>query len=178
MISVSGAKAIVEVVANDPTSRRKIESWLDSVVPDSWYAAGGIRNVGFWAQDLVKDHILDKVGVTDATDIWVHDECNSIADATSKAINKAKKGKSAGLRCIGNARAIIRDTSLGNNYAHTGTLITITNETPVVFDWHANLAIRNPVIYSDIKSFHLGKGGFTFEEFIARGDQQSPAEAV
>lgn len=175
MINVSNAKAIVEVVAADQNCRRVIQSGLDKIIPDKLGAAGGIRNVGYWARSLVKD-ATDALDITHAADVWEDLDCNTIAKATVNALNKALQGGSSKLRSVKRVTSIVRDTKHGNSYEHTATLVAISNETPVVFDWHANLSINNPMIYPDVMSFHLGKNSVTFDELRAMGDKQTAAE--
>lgn len=164
MISVADARSVIRIVAADKASRRKISSWLDSVLPDTLGWAGGIRNAVMEMPRDLASTALEVVGLKHPTDVWEQFECNSIAHATSRAIRRAIDTGRPEVRNVLSVATVGRDVSLGNAYEHTGTKVTVRPNTTVVFDWHATLAENNPMIYPDVRSFHLGVGGKTFEE--------------
>ncbi len=154
MLTVSDAKAVVDTVRNDPKCRRRIESWLSTVLPDSIGLAGGLRNVGLMIRDwdAEKPETVAKV-------------CVGIAAQTADAINSAAKSNPS-LRRI--AQANDTDRTFGGTY-HVATRVQMIDGSAYVFDWHATLNVDNPLIYPSTLDFRNSAGAVTFEAFHGFG---------
>jgi len=157
------AKAIVDVIAIDKEAQRRIDSALAYIIPDSFGGAGGVRNFGF---ALIETY-TGNGQPTKEQDSLV---CYGIAEYTYELINKAiaKSKQESMLRTIKKASYINRDLY---NIAHQATLITFQDGTEVVFDWHATLNSKNPLIYPSPEDFRKGTNSVTFDNFTEFNDQ-------
>jgi len=151
------AKAIVDVVALDKEAQRRIDSVLAYALPDALGGAGGIRNFGF---ALVETYFGDG-NPTKEQDSLV---CYGITEHTSQLINTAiKKSKQDSmLRTIKKASYVNRDLY---GMPHQATLVCFQDDTQVVFDWHATLNSKNPLIYPSSDDFTKGTNSVNFDSF-------------
>jgi hypothetical protein len=158
MLTRADAQAIVDVVAADPEAVKRIDSNIDGLVPASWGVAGGLRNAGYVALNMVTFG-----GYADPTEKEFADRvCTGIADATSAAINKAVKAKDARLRRVAAAATVDRNHRAT---AHTATSVTMIDGQIHVIDWHATLDERNPMLYRYVHEWAMDTGGTAFESF-------------
>lgn len=158
VMSRTDAAAVVELVASDHESTKRISSLIDGVLPDSWGLSGSIRNVGY-----VIGHMVTLGHWGDASEKEFADRvCTGIADATSRAINAAVAKKDPRLRRFSKAVTVDRNIK---GTAHTATgLITISGAEHV-FDWHQTLNEKNPMIYRTLIEWKHNSGGVTFDDF-------------
>jgi len=126
------AKAIVDTVARDPECNRRINSWLDPLIPDRLGIAGSVRNIGMMGANLFNPFFK---GPSAEETKFV---CVGIAEATANAINAAS--------VPGVTKASDIDRTHWGTY-HVATRIELSDGTTVVFDWHANLDPHNPRIF-------------------------------
>ena len=156
------AAAIVDVVVNDPECVRRIDSGFATVFPDSLGIAGAARNFAFAFAGTYASLAQGKYSAQPTKD---QDDlvCYGIRDATMAAIEKAIKtaGPGDSLKSISEVYFSIRDEPL----VHTATKIVIANTYDYVFDWHATLNTRNPIIYPSEKDFEANKGSKEFASF-------------
>ena len=156
------AVAIVNVVASDPECRRRIDSALATVLPDSWGIAGGTRN---FAYAFVGTYASLAQGKYSAQPTKEQDDlvCYGIRDATIEALQKAikKAGPSDSIKSISDVDYAIRD----NPIVHTATKIVIAKGSEYIFDWHATLNTKNPIIYPSEKDFEANKNSVVFSSF-------------
>ena len=158
MMSKEDAKAIVDVVSSDPEAVKRIDSNIDALIPPSWGLAGGIRNAGYVALNMVT---FGAYG--DPTDEeFANRVCTGIADGTSTAINKAVKAKDARLRRVAGASTVDRSY---RGIAHTATSVTMIDGQAHVIDWHATLDEGNPMLYRYIHEWSTNSGGTPFKDF-------------
>lgn len=142
------AQAIAKVVSSDAECIRRIAP-IYNWVPASWGVAGALRNWGYVATG--ENPIDPKIANT---------VCTGIADATSTAINKAvAAGRLAGVTTAG---TIDRTGTMG--VFHTATLITLSDGTQAVFDWHATLRTDDPMI-SKVGEWKTSTGGSPLSSF-------------
>lgn len=156
-LSKSQATAIVEVVAAHPPSIARIQKdpWRDSALthalPDSWGATGASRN---WRLVLTgRDPTDPAIAAT---------VCTGIADSTMEALTKALNGRPGALPGVKSINVLSRNGTLGTD--HTATLIVMADGTEYVFDWHATLNPRNPMI-SKKRDWLDSRGGITYVHF-------------
>lgn len=147
-LTVDQAQAIVDAVSKDPAAREQVESWL-AFLPDSWGAAGWIRNFGF---ALVNTY----TGKLAADSPWVEKRvCTGIAAAGVEAIEKSLPG---GVKKVHTVDRF--------DPAHTATQVDMNDESSYVFDWHATLNVENPMIFPSVSNWQtLKKGGVTLANF-------------
>lgn len=155
-LTKSQATAIVDVVAADPISILRIEkSSADPLtarmVPESLGISGAMRNWGFVA-----------IGADSSDPAVAMFVCTGIAEATSTAIEQAKAAKPGSLPGVKSAGQVSRVGTLGTD--HTATLITMDDGSEYVFDWHATLNPRNPMI-SKKSDWMRSSGGTTYFHF-------------
>ena len=146
------ATKIVEAVAKDPTCKR--------LIPDSYFLgsagyAGSIRNVlNAPGMLVIPDYNPDQKASDEA--------CTGIANATAIAINdKAKKDS---LFPAKSANSIDRQAGLLKVH-HTATEIVLRSGESYVFDWHATLALKNPMIYFRVSSWKNDMDGVLFKDW-------------
>lgn len=142
------AAAIVEAVDRDPMCRSNVNSFLRKVLPDSIGRTGSVRN--FALALAMRDPSEEKY------ERWV---CTGIAKLTSQAINRALDG--------GGTIPGVRQSECVDRFhpiCHTATRITTRSGSDYVFDWHATLDTRNPMIYR-LHDWMACRGGVTFEKF-------------
>lgn len=149
------ATAIVDTVAADALSTTRInksnaDSVLTRVMPESWGASGAMRNWGFIAVGASPD--MDQAGQF---------VCVGIQQATEKALESKLKtpGGLPGVKSVGEAS---RNGTLGTY--HVATLITMDDGSEYVFDWHATLNTRNPMI-SRHADWKRSSGGMPYATF-------------
>jgi hypothetical protein len=139
MMTRADAQAVVDIVAADPESNRRIDSNIDGLIPASWGVAGGVRNAGYVALYMAS---FGRFG--DPTDVEYADRvCTGIADATSKAIDKAVQNRDARVRRVRRAGVVDR-TRYGT--AHTATSVMMIDGQTHVIDWHATLVLAPEIM--------------------------------
>ena len=156
------ALAIVNVIAADPECKRRISSGLASVMPSGLGWTGSVRNYGFALKETYKAIFS---GGYSAQPTAEQDDlvCYGIRDATIEALEKAlKKAKGDDtLAAISAVSYVVRDEPI----VHTATLITVAKQWKYVFDWHATLETRNPMIYPSEKAFMENRDRVVFSSF-------------
>jgi hypothetical protein len=88
--------------------------------------------------------------------------CTGIANATSRAINKAVDAKDARLFRVLGATTI--DRFLGG-MSHTATCVCMIDLQSHVFDWHATLSAQDPMLFKTEGEWLYGIGGVTLADF-------------
>ncbi len=150
--------AIVEVVSKDKEAKKRIDSFLSTVMPDGLGWTGSARNYGF----ALKETFFGNGNPTKEQELLI---CYGIAEYTAKilniAISKVKAGST--LSIIEKVSYINRDL---HGIAHQATLFKLLNGTEFVFDWHATLSSKNPLIYRTVKDFEEGTNSVMFENFV------------
>ena len=126
------AQQVVDAVRNDATCNLNIKSWLRKL-PASAGASGTLRNLGYFV--MAKDPSDPAIAAQ---------TCTGIAVATVSAIETARKaGQISGIQSV---ERIDRFGLM----PHTATKVTAPDGATYVFDWHATLNPRNPLInYED-----------------------------
>jgi hypothetical protein len=147
---------IVQIVADDPESKKRVNSWLGKM-PTKTGNAGAVRNMGMVVGGIVTGGQNKSFDPSDREQMAYQYSCDGIAEATSKAI-QAKLGTVAGLKAVQQQARV-------KGYSHTGTMITMDDDTKYVLDWWKSLEIRDPFVFQ-YKNFmeDLG-GGIPFSEF-------------
>lgn len=155
----SAAAAIVKVVTDDNECRRFIPEVSPYAIGQN--AAGSLRNLtNMTAEGInyVASQIAMNMGLPSAQqnllkskEYWEqqgYDQaCTNIADVTERAINAAI-GNGTLPQWITKAWHESRVPSPDNNvYAyHSATAVQVGDGKTYVFDWHATLSLRNPLI--------------------------------
>ncbi|MCU0984003.1 MAG: hypothetical protein MUC89_03550 [Acetobacteraceae bacterium] len=163
----SVATAIVKVVADDGECRRFIPEVSPYAIGQK--AAGSLRNLtnmtaegaawlGMKAVELVG---AEPHATRMAKDYWekqgMDQACTNIADVTSRAIN-------AGIRqgaipaWVTDAWHASRMPQQDNNVFayHSATAVKVQDGKVYVFDWHATLSLRNPLISRNLAEWERG----------------------
>ena len=152
-LSWNEAKQIIDVVRADPCCQAVIND------PLAWgeglWLAGSIRNIalilgGMYEADRES---FDRVS------------CVGISKNTAEAVNFASARGTKLLPTVRNSSICHR---VLHKVHHNGTWIVMTDRTEYVFDWHATLNIRNPVI-STRKDWTKGQGAIDFFHFPTSG---------
>ena len=167
----STAAAIIEVVAQDDLCRQLIPGVSPFSIAQS--GAGGFRNlVNMTAEGLAwlgVSAVEWSEGTPSATRVakeyWekqgVDQACTSIGAATEKAINSAvaRQLLPEGVKA---ARTVDRSPAKDNDVFafHTATGIDTTSGKTYVFDWHATLMLRNPMISRSVAEWQRGDNRF------------------
>ena len=157
-LSKETAGKIIEIVATDTECRRIIEpnASLPSFNPGTAlflrfsHLAGSVRNAGMMMQGkYVGDKDFDEK------------ICLGIALVTFRAIlNGIKQGKLPELHTAGSTHRVHWGTH------HEATWIRMKDDSEYVFDWHATLNLRDPVI-SKIEDWEKAQNGINY--FLFRG---------
>lgn len=161
------AAAIVQVVADDAECRRFIPEVSPFFLAQR--GAGGLRNfVNMSAEGAawVGVKAVELVGAKpDATkyakDYWekqgVDQACTNIAAVTDAAISAAIQRKRIP-QWVKAARPVSRVPSRDNHVLadHTATGIDTADGKTYVFDWHATLMLRNPLISRSLAEWERG----------------------
>lgn len=152
------AAQIVEAVAKDPTCKR--------LIPESYFMgssgyAGSIRNMLNEPGMFVNPWHSPSVESSD-------EACTGIANATAAAINaKAEKDTQF---AAAKAESVDRQAGLLGVH-HTATKVLLRNGNgngqgdAYVFDWHASLAIGNPMIYHSVQVWKQDMDGVLFKDW-------------
>lgn len=161
------ASAIVDAVAADPACRQYIPTVSPFFIAQR--GAGGLRNfvnmsaegmawVGVKAVELARA----KPDATKyAKDYWekqgVDQACTNIAAVTDAAITAAIQRRSIPA-WVKAARPVSRVPSRDNHVLadHTATGIDTADGKTYVFDWHATLMLRNPLISRSLAEWERG----------------------
>jgi hypothetical protein len=153
------ALTVVKVIDTDPECRWRINSPLSAILPASLGIAGSVRNLGFILSDVVTQRSLS-VKPTTAEEELI---CYGIRDAAIEALQKAVKASKGGdlLNAITKVTYINRD----HPAVHAAMSITIAGKDTYVFDWHATLDTKNPMLYPSAAAFDSSTGFVTFSEF-------------
>ncbi len=149
---------IIEAVAGDAECRRRIDSWLATVLPDGLGVAGSLRNI--WLMTGGAKGILTPYVGPQPTNPWYeaykvlrdgpNDEftskvCTGIAGQSMTAIKAAMEAKKIG--GLTTCDTITRTYNpIGVRCIHDATKVVAKDGKAWVFDWHATLNVRNPVI--------------------------------
>ena len=143
---------IVQIVAADPESQRRVNSWLGKM-PTSTGNAGAVRNMGMVFGGIVSD----KFDPSDREQMGYKYSCDGIAEATSKAI-------AANLDTVSHLKQVQQQARI-KGYSHTGTMITMDDDTKYVLDWWKSLDIRDPFVFQFNNFMQDLGGGIPFSDF-------------
>lgn len=151
MLSKIQARLICIIVASDPEARKRIDSNIPNIMPSRWGVSGSLRNWGYVAigADASEAEYADRV-------------CTGISDACSAAINGAVKAKDARVRSVKHAVPVSR---VRFGVDHTAVRITMTDDQNHMFDWHATLEAKNPMLHRTEALWVKGDGGVTLDDF-------------
>ena len=146
------AAKIVEAVAKDEACKR--------LIPKSYFMggagyAGSIRNIVNEPGLFVNPWHMPSAKSSD-------EACTGIASATAAAINAAAKKDST--FPVAKAESVDRQSGMLGVH-HTATKVTLQNGDAYVFDWHASLAIRNPMIYHSVQVWKQDMDGVLFKDW-------------
>ena len=151
------AAAIVTVVGNDPDCQKVLQR--GSAAPSS--NRGAIRNAILllvFGKDPKKNPEIEPY------------VCTGVARITAEALNKvmlaekkAKKPKSC--RKLPFLHYAKESQERESPVFHTATAVTLTDGKVYVFDWHATLALFNPMIYPSEGAFLNKQGGVLYGDF-------------
>ena len=140
---------IVQIVADDPESKSRVNSWLGKM-PTSTGQAGAVRNFSMVLGAIVTVGQAKTFDPSDREQMAYLYSCDGIAEATSKAI-QAKIDTVAHLKEVGQQARV-------KGYSHTGTLIVMDDDTRYVLDWWKSLDIRDPFVFQ-FNNFMQDLGG-------------------
>lgn len=158
MLTIQEAKELAAVVAGDREAAKRIDSNIDAVIPASWGIAGGIRNAGYVALGMVS---LGSLG-DPADPEYANRVCTGISDAASAALNRAVSKKDARVRRL---RAAVAISRVLNGVDHTAVQIELDDGQKHVIDWHATLAVTNPMMFDSPARWVRGEGGVPLQDF-------------
>lgn len=161
------AAAIVDVVARDAGCQRLIPVVSPYAVGQN--AAGSLRNLTNMSMEgmaWVGMRLVEVAGGTPeatrhAKDYWekqgMGQSCTAIAAATEAAINAAV-GTGDLPRWVRGAASIARRPEPDNavHAHHDATSVTVGDGKAYVFDWHATLSLRNPLISRSAAEWRKG----------------------
>ncbi len=161
------AAAIVQVVAEDAECRRVIPV----VSPYNFMqrAAGGTRNLVNMTAEGTADFLVDATrflhmqpSATKALrsrleKVGEDEACTNVADVTKRAINAAIQAKRI-QPWVTEAWTCDRSPGPNNNIIayHSATAVKTGNSKTYVFDWHATLMLRNPLISRSLEEWTRG----------------------
>ena len=141
---------IVQIVAADPDSKHRVNSWLNKIdIADSG-TAGVVRNYAIGFADMVTFGNVKSLDPSEREQMAYLYSCDGIAEATTKAI-KAKIDKVPHL-------VKVDEQAREKGYSHTGTMIVMDDETKYVLDWWKSLNIRDPFVFQ-YRNFMQDLGG-------------------
>jgi len=143
---------IIQIVAVDPESNLRVNSWLGKM-PTKTGNAGAVRNVGMVFGGIVSD----KYDPSDREQNGYKYSCDGIAEATSKAI-AAKKDAVSNLKEV-------QQQAREKGYSHTGTMLIMDDETKYVLDWWKTLDIRDPFVFQYRNFMQDLGGGIPYSDF-------------
>jgi hypothetical protein len=161
------AAAIVDAVAADAACRQYIPTVSPFFLAQR--GAGGLRNFvnmsaegAAWVGVKAVELVHAKPDATQyAKDYWekqgVDQACTNIADVTDKAITLAIQQKRIP-QWVTAARPVSRSPSKTNHVLaeHTATGVQTADGKVYVFDWHATLMLRNPLISRSLDEWQSG----------------------
>ena len=148
---------IVQIVVDDPESKHRVNSWLNKIdIADSG-TAGAVRNFSMVLGSMFTLGQAKAFDTSDQEQMAYQYSCDGIAEATSKAI-KAKIDTVLNLKEVG---AMARE----KGYSHTGTMLTMDDETKYVLDWWKSLNIRDPFVFQYRNFMQDLGGGIPFSSF-------------
>ncbi len=153
------AAEIVNVVAGDAECLRRINdgAWVADKLPNRLGINGSIRNWGYVACGMIS--FGKACDPSDAE--YAEKVCTGITEATVTAISGAMKAKKT-LGRITKVTSVSRNGFMGTD--HTATLIIMDDKSEYVFDWHATLNSRNPMIHK-AADWKRSTGGQVFNTF-------------
>lgn len=154
------ANEMVNAVLADAESLRRIREGniIADKVPDSLGISGSIRNWGY-----VACNIATGGSACDPREAeYAESVCTGIADQTAKAISEAAKCRVLLASRLEQATVLSRLGFMGTD--HTATHIIMVDKTEYVFDWHATLNPRNPMIHK-AADWKRSTGGVLFAKF-------------
>lgn len=155
---------VLELVKNDPEVLKRLESYLDDVLPDSWGIAGSLRNIGYimTLKDPSEPEIENKV-------------CTGISRAVAEVIQKQIKAGNPDFINFEMANTVDRDmdTIIGK-IAHTATVIKMKNGESFVLDYHHTLNIENPMVFKSVENWEIEKEPQTAEDYLKEHPISNP----
>jgi hypothetical protein len=158
VLTVNDAKLIAAVVTADAEASKRIDSNFSGLIPASWGVAGGIRNAGYVALGMVT---LGQYADPSEPE-FANRVCTGISDAATNALNRAIAKADARLRNVKGAVPISR---VLNGIDHTAVQIEMRDGQQHVFDWHATLDARNPMLFPSPAQWVKGQGGLPLKDF-------------
>ena len=130
---------ILDVVASDPESNRRVNSWLRWMdIADSG-TAGVVRNYSIAFADMMTFGQVKALDPSEREQLAYLYSCDGIAEATAAAIRPKVKEIPRLVRVDEQARE--------RGYSHTGTLLEMDDGTKYVLDWWKSLSIRDPFVF-------------------------------
>ena len=148
---------IVQIVADDPDSKHRVNSWLNKIdIADSG-TAGVVRNFSMVLGGMVTFGQAKAFDPSDQDQMAYLYSCDGIAEATSKAI-KAKIDTVPHL-------VSVESQAREKGYSHTGTMLVMDDETKYFLDWWKSLNIRDPFVFQYRNFMQDLGGGIPFNEF-------------
>lgn len=154
------ANEMVNAVLADAESLRRIREGniIADKLPEGLGINGSIRNWGYVACNIAT---LGKA--CDPRDAeYANSVCTGIADQTATAIQEAAKCRVLLANRLAKATVISRLGFMDTD--HTATHIIMVDESEYVFDWHATLNARNPMIHK-AADWKRSTGGVLFAKF-------------
>src|SRR5262249_33890481 len=117
---------LIQIVADDPESKSRVNSWLNKVdIADSG-EAGAVRNFSMVLGSIFTLGQATSLDPQDREQMAYKYSCDGIAEATSKAINAKLSTVPHLAKCDAQARE--------KGYSHTGTMVVMDDETKYVLD--------------------------------------------
>lgn len=154
------ATEIVNAVASDAECLRRIKEGavVADKLPDAWGINGSIRNWGYVACGMLT---LGK-GCNPNDAEYAEKVCTGITEATVIAISGAANCRKALVGHIKKVTSISRNGFMGTD--HTATEVIMSDGSEYVFDWHATLNPRNPMVHK-AADWLRSTGGTVFAKF-------------
>jgi hypothetical protein len=147
---------IVQIVADDPESKSRVNSWLGKM-PTKTGNAGAVRNMGMVIGGIVTGGDNKKFDPSDRDQMAYKYSCDGIAEATSKAIQ-------AKLDTVSHLKQV-QQQAREKGYSHTGTMIVMDDQTKYVLDWWKSLDIRDPFVFQYTNFMQDLGGGIPASDF-------------
>ena len=148
---------IVQIVADDPESKSRVNSWLNKIdIADSG-AAGVVRNYAIGFADVFTFGKFKALDPSEQDQMAYLYSCDGIAEATTNAI----KPKIATVPHLVSVEPQARE----KGFSHTGTMITMDDETKYFLDWWKSLNIRDPFVFQYRNFMQDLGGGIPFSDF-------------
>jgi hypothetical protein len=147
---------IIQIVAQDPESLHRANSWLGKIPTDTG-TAGVVRNFSMVLGSIATLGQSKAFDPSERDQIAYQYSCDGIAEATSKAIRRRLPTVAHLVSVDAQARE--------RGYSHTGTLIMMDDKTKYVLDWWKTLNVRDPFVFQYRNFMQDLGGGIPFSSF-------------